>query len=631
MTRTYRSTAGILSVVGLMVAFLFGSCSFGLEPASSAGKASLTIRFGSAASTSRYGADRALATRSGFLYVQTGSEPATAVLYGPYEVGSDGEVTVTDIPAGTYTTVLLAFVPTLPENALALIYPPDESPESFRLSVQSRLSDVDLKRSSSCAVVKQFTLREGRKNYLSATFVPTTDLVYNNESYPLMGSATDVSRQFVRLNGIASQFTGAGPNDLKMMRFALATSVPETVFVSSFALCDSSGKYIYRDASTHTFNNSNPFTAEIPWSGDDVYYAFVEYSAEEVVFNAQCVITVVTDNVPPIAENLYIFDLDETAPNRYTYTNSENVTLMLTYTETGSGITRILLNGLQSLPSVDGVPSFEVVCNGVTQVISSFTGNSIDLATPVIETTKTMLILGISLPAGDGLKDVSVTLTDAAGNESDAAFGNTTLDTIPPVITLSLGANTDCSGSIESSSVYFRTGGVLTYELSDTMSGIQGDITCAGSATFVNPSIMLLSGGNIILTARDGADNIRTTTVSTVFDPDGPTVSGLSTTLNSLIFTGYFTGSGISRYSLYQTATISSTSISDPTSLSYATFSMDTPYSGGALTINGLNPLNTHGYLYVKLCLYDKLGNQTTYFIERFYNSSSTEFTCTIR
>lgn len=628
-----------------IIAILTGSCTIGLEPASFNRKTSLTIRIAPPASATRDGedragrsgrADRALATRSGFLYIQTGIDPATAAVYGPYEAGPESTVTITDIPAGTYTPLLLAYVPTRLDIAPAPVYPNGLSPESARLAIQESLTDEDLRQSSSCAFVERFELLEGKKNEVSATFVPTTDLSYGSETMPLRGDPSKVSRRFIRIDNVKKAYSGVGASDPKKMKFMLFAPKDASASLTSFALYSASGVRVHGDATSHTITSDSPYTADVEWSGDDSYYAFVEYAADALGFFVRFAEPPDTPDTPaepipgpdttsPSAEALRICDLNLGESSRFILTNSQSVKLLLNYTETGSGISVISISGASSLSDVS------VTCDGTARTVHTVEGSTITLATPVVGEGKTMEITGVTLPTGDGSKSVSVTLTDASGNVGAVGPASTTLDTAPPTIAITLGENMDAVDPIlVGKTIYVRAGGSLTYSITDS-SGIDGTPIITGADSVSGSTVFgPVNGGALSFRAYDKAGNLLQLDITVNMDPTGPTVSELSTDATSVSFTAGFTGSPCAKYSVYQTSTIETGSVTALGSLSFSSTAVienETCVAGGK-SASGLFSLTAAGYHYIKLLMYDRIGNVSTYVIERYYNGSS--YSCTL-
>jgi len=172
-----------LSVCAIVLAAVFAvSCSSEFEPAwkASGGKATLSIRLGKPDSPSA--SPRLIVQNGGYLYIQTGHDEGTAVLYGPWKVSAGDTFTTTDIPAGTYSAMHIFYMAEpLPDSDP--IIPIEDM--TFGGELGSRLEAYEMTLDSvSLATITDVTIIEGTTNVLKATLLPATTR-YVNASEPL--------------------------------------------------------------------------------------------------------------------------------------------------------------------------------------------------------------------------------------------------------------------------------------------------------------------------------------------------------------------------------------------------------------------------------------------------------------
>jgi RHS repeat-associated protein len=196
-----------------------------------------------------------------------------------------------------------------------------------------------------------------------------------------------------------------------------------------------------------------------------------------------------TDLVAPL--------INITAPQSGGFINSSSPGLTLTYSDTGgAGID-------SSTPAVSANgSSLQVSCTG------GATGATCTPATPL----------------ADGLYSISATIKDLAGNVSKAASLSFTIDTVPPVITITSPKD-----------------GLFTNQPSLTISGglsepgtlaVNGRAVALGTDNSFSYPVTLTEGGNgFTLTATDRAGNTATKTITATLDtiPPNPVNTGLVT------------------------------------------------------------------------------------------------------
>jgi Listeria-Bacteroides repeat domain (List_Bact_rpt) len=308
MKRSRHVTMRLFPVVAClfaaMLASLLTSCGFNLDPSWSAARTSVSVTLAgaipSAGNTGAGAGDqgRAISTSSGFLYLQTGLTAETAKVYGPYSVSAGAAVTVTDIPAGTYPGMILFFVPTELLESFDPLFPGELTTDSARGAAQACLAgDPSALYSASIALIPNVDIKEGAKNQVGATLVPITDSTPDGDgNLSVEGSSGYVTRRFIRLDDVAAAFTtipamSAGARTAGSMGAVIKNmtlnlrNLDETgsLTVSAVGLYDSTGKRIYRsDESINLAAYAEQSLYSVPWSGDNVYYAYVEFTGRGI-------------------------------------------------------------------------------------------------------------------------------------------------------------------------------------------------------------------------------------------------------------------------------------------------------------------------------------------------------------
>ena len=106
-----------------------------LDAADCSREASVSVTIPSASATTASpesggdGTSRAIASGSGFLYLQTGLTAQNAKLYGPYPVVPGATVKINSVPAATYPAIAVFFVPTIPATPLEPVIPTEATRE----------------------------------------------------------------------------------------------------------------------------------------------------------------------------------------------------------------------------------------------------------------------------------------------------------------------------------------------------------------------------------------------------------------------------------------------------------------------------------------------------------------------
>ncbi len=289
--RKVRLFAG-LSVSIMMIASIlqFASCNFDLESAANARKATVTVSISGAGREPRsvdggsVAHGRALSANAGFLYLQAGITAETAKLYGPYPVSAGATVTITDLDAGTYPAISLLFVADLPSSPLSPIIPETQSAEGMRLATQTALADSPgVRDAASVGYVADFTVVWGKNNAIKASLVPLTALEPNTDGFvDIAGLPSGVTRRFVKVSGLLSKFPTDGAGMVRALRMTVRNTDAYPVTVSGIGLYDASGRFVARENPAASLLNGESVSRSVEWTGDDEYYAYVEFSGLNV-------------------------------------------------------------------------------------------------------------------------------------------------------------------------------------------------------------------------------------------------------------------------------------------------------------------------------------------------------------
>lgn len=508
----------------------FGSCAAGLDPIAQSRAASVLITIPGTSTTATSsggdGASRALASDSGFLYVQTGITAETAKLYGPYQATPGETVTIADIPGATYPAVALLYAPEIPASPLTAIIPVEPTLEAMRLAAQAALSAYpEICVASSVGLVENFTVLWGERNTLSATLVPTTALgVTGNSSISLVFPDARRTGQFIRLTGAKPLFPSTGSSPMSLVWNVLNDSTAP-VTVSGVSLYSSSGAFLGRDATEIVLAPGSCRAFPFAWSGDDAYYGYLDARGGKVTLFASA-----ADSGPAMNGALQI--LDRSSGNAE-YANEVTVDLSIPYGLAGSGISSIALSGDASFTAATRVDG---------NAIASWTATTLNLATPIVGTGK-IVIHDVTLATGEGPKTASVRLSDALGNGqvvSDAIqasyrAASTVLDTVPPGIP-SFSAFHTCQYM---GVIYIPASPSLVtcYAIDDNNdgdddeedgSGIAGySFDSAGSAAWKD-TFTVSDGQTVTIYAIDRAGNVSPPfTINVVLDNTAPAISSV--------------------------------------------------------------------------------------------------------
>lgn len=299
-----------LSVCAIVLAAVFAvSCSSEFEPAwkASGGKATLSIRLGKPASPSA--SPRLVVQNGGYLYIQTGHDEGTAVLYGPWKVSAGDTFTTTDIPAGTY-------------SAMHLIYTAEPLPDSepiiliedmtFSGELESRLDVYEMTLDSvSLATITDVTIIEGTTNVLKATLLPATAR-YVDASGPLpvphsfSDSPDSRERLFIQLTNTS---TGIGDYErLASLDVTIANTSPiDSASLFYAALYRADGSFASAlTVSPSAISAGGYRDITLPYSGatPDSLFLYVEYQG------SQMQITFMSREIQALQQNVYFVSTD---------------------------------------------------------------------------------------------------------------------------------------------------------------------------------------------------------------------------------------------------------------------------------------------------------------------------------
>ncbi|HNY21244.1 MAG TPA: InlB B-repeat-containing protein [Treponemataceae bacterium] len=591
------------------------SCGFNLDPAWSAARTSVSVTLSGAAVSAGSvdpdeGSTRAISTDSGFIYLQTDLTADFAKTYGPYPVSAGSAVTVTDIPAGSYSGMILLFVPSELPSPLSAIVPGEPTTESARLAAQDYLSNyLDACCEASVALIPNVEIKEGVNNALGATLVPITNLtpdVNATNGYGtinLGGDTVKTIRRFMRLTDVSAHYSNAGANAVKTMTMTLHNSTEtESLTISSVGLYDSIGARIFRRAESITLPAGSEIPYSVNWSGDDAYYAYIEYTGK----NLSCTFSNTVDESATLAT--VTFDLNGGTGNFSPIAGKPGSTITLpayapvragfvfmgwslnkdqTYADFTSGtsylipMTDISLYASWSDTIVPMVGA-ATVCDG-SQYITSTVGITIKATCDELGTgVKTILLGGDTVHTGSEKFFIDGSFQDVTYNADQQWY-----EFSSPVLA------SNATLSAENISVIDMQGlKTITLQLRDAY----------GNASDPQSDTIILDSVKPILTVSSITD---TSFIATVIE-DG---SGIA--------------SGTAEYQsvIYQSQQTSLKDIMIPGSLSAASWSWET----GSYSVTGLPQMTMDGsntfYNYVILTVADLAGNTQTYYVERIINT----------
>lgn len=268
----------------LFASIALSACSLDFEPART--KASIMVALPGLSATAPQSAanDRAVASGSGFLYLQTELAEQSAEVFGPYPVSPGDVIIVADIPVGTYSAIAVLFLPSLPENPLTPIIPVASTLDDFRLATVAALeSSPEVSSATSVGLVENFQVMAGEQNVLNARLVPATTLTHDSEGSIVLSGTTGVTtRRFIRLPGLVSRFVSARENDQKTLNMTLSHEGADPVSITGIGLYTSIGLAVLREYPDINLEAGTPLSRSIAWDGDEVYYAYVEFSGPEL-------------------------------------------------------------------------------------------------------------------------------------------------------------------------------------------------------------------------------------------------------------------------------------------------------------------------------------------------------------
>ena len=263
---------------------------------------------------------------------------------------------------------------------------------------------------------------------------------------------------------------------------------------------------------TGTFTETDSGIASITVNGVSASISGNTYSASIPLSEGANAVTIIAlDNAGNIGTNSTSASLDATAPivtidALTTPTNVSTQTVTGTFTEIGSGIASITVNGVSA---------------------------------PLGATT-----YSATIPLSEGVNAVNVIAIDNATNTGNAS-SSIILDTTNPVVTIDAVTTPTNVSTQTITGTFTETGSGIA---SITVNGVSASV----SSTTYSATIPLSEGANEVnVVAIDNATNIGTNSSSILLDTINPAVmidaSMIATNATPLIFTGTFTetGSGI--------------------------------------------------------------------------------------
>ncbi len=616
MKRSRHVTMRLFPVVAClfaaMLTSLLTSCGFNLDPSWSAARTSVSVTLAGAipsAGTTGAGASdqgRAISTSSGFLYLQTGLTAETAKVYGPYSVSAGAAVTVTDIPAGAYPGMILLFVPTELLESYDPLFPGELTTDSARGAAQACLSgDPSALYAASIALIPNVDIKEGAKNQVGATLVPITNSTPDGDgNLSVEGSSGYVTRRFIRLDDVAAAFSTipemsagartAGSMGAVIKNMALnLRNLDETgsLTVSAVGLYDSTGKRIYRsDESINLAAYAEQTLYSVPWSGDNVYYAYVEFTgrgischfAESIVDLSTQALVTLDWNVPgyttqtletygagamvylPLCPATYPGHVFKGWAKTANATTPEypkdsecsfpagaitlyavwevDVTLtlgiasfstMYTNTPTGVSVTFTIVSAGTGIKTINITGAIESLTDPIVQgplgnLKQTSSGTVLTLEEPIVSPCS-ITLHGIDLDSTvDGLKELFITVTDGISIVSDSVTAFITLDTLAPTLTVTTTDSTYINSGtfLEGCTVVSASNGTLTV-MADDGNG-SGALSPTGSNVDIIGTVATVSGANYnSISVADNAGNYTTVNFWVAIDTTKPVVDSV--------------------------------------------------------------------------------------------------------
>jgi uncharacterized repeat protein (TIGR02543 family) len=269
-----KSVYSVLHGLALILcASFFIACSFGAIPAWQS-RTSVKVSVGAASGSG----GRAVASGSGYLYVQTEIASGEAVVYGPY-TATDSVYTIADIPAGTHKPFILVYTQALPSVGLSVLSPADSSASGYLAALQGLWKDDPaVLAGSSFGYLDSVTVLAETDTVVQATLVPTTDIVIAGSGLvSIAGIAGQSVRRFVKISGLKAAFSGADASSATMTCTALNPSA-DPMTVSAVGLYDSAGAKLSFNSAESLVAAKGSLSFASAWSGDDEYYLYVEFT-----------------------------------------------------------------------------------------------------------------------------------------------------------------------------------------------------------------------------------------------------------------------------------------------------------------------------------------------------------------
>lgn len=276
----------------------------------------------------------------------------------------------------------------------------------------------------------------------------------------------------------------------------------------------------------------------------------------------------------------------------------------------------------------DGSGIVYIDCTGATfsgsttvsgNTVTLITANQIRLTTPVTG-GGALSLANVTLPAVDGSKSVSFTVTDGAGNISTSVGALITLDTTAPSVPV---VPSTPPSTFFSSGIYYTTLSSVNFSLysSDTGSGVYGYQVDGGTWTAGN--VVMLTPGSHSILVRDNVGNQNATPLMVTLTQDitGPTYVNATWSAGNIITVNFTDACGLVTAGAFICATgyVSPLTLTGAQGLVYSTNVAVTQFAT-YFTLSGWTYPTASYYCYFQITMSDNLGNvspvQYIYYID---------------
>jgi len=272
-----RKKLSVLAVVCGLIAL--SSCSIGLDPAKET-QTSVALHLHQLSLPDGSAAGRAIIQGSGSLFIRTVGGPIGTLgpLYGPYPVSAGGTFETTDIPAGTYSKIVVLFCASPDPALIPLLSLPD--PDFLNLIISAAPIDDIIDGSGSQKVLDNVELKIGVRNTLNITMMPIVSSVSSIAdvslgSYDLQAVSSAMNHKFIQLTNLSSMVSGGN----KMKELLLTVTPTTSATVGVVALYNAAGVLVPGSS----FSALGPIAAShlytIPYGTSAPCYMYIEYQA----------------------------------------------------------------------------------------------------------------------------------------------------------------------------------------------------------------------------------------------------------------------------------------------------------------------------------------------------------------